>query len=61
MTDERRFRTSLSDLEASARVASEDQREEQPASPPLDALDPEDADRIQLLNNPAGAGRLRHR
>lgn len=61
MADEQRYRTSIGDLEASARVALADQREEQPASPPRDVLDPEDADRLSLLNSPAGAGRLRHR
>ena len=49
----------LDDLERASRVPREQQVEEQSTAPPHDYLAPEDLDRLRLLADPAGAGRLR--
>lgn len=61
MADANRFKRSLADLEHEARVPREQQVESQEADPPRDYMDPEDLDRLRLLADPAGAGRLRPR
>ena len=53
-----RFRRTLDDLERSAHVPFDEQVQEQDADPPRDYLDPEDADRLRMLADPAGAWRL---
>lgn len=53
-----RYRTPMADLDA-VRVPVEEQVTEQETEPAREFLDPEDADRLRLLNDPAGAGRLR--
>ena len=55
------YRQSLDDLERSVRVPREAQVEVQATEPPRDYLEPEDLDRLRLLANPAGAGRLNPR
>jgi len=61
MSDAKRFKRSLADLEAEAHVPREQQVESQAVDPPRDYLDPEDFDRLRLLADPSGAGRLRPR
>lgn len=60
MTD-RRYSRPLEDLERAAHVRVDDQVQEQDVSPPRQYVDPEDADRLRLLNDPAGGGTLRPR
>jgi hypothetical protein len=63
MTEPRDARSprTLDELEASARVAFDDQVAEHDPDPPREYLEPEEYDRLRLLNDPAGAGRLRPR
>lgn len=61
MADARRFKRSLEELEAEAHVPREKQVESQPVDSPHDFVEAEELDRIRLLNDPAGAGRLRPR
>ena len=53
-----RFEASLEDLERSARVPREQQVEAQDVDPPRAYLEPEELDRLRLLADPTGAGRL---
>ncbi len=53
------YKVSLDELEATARVAAEDQVTEQAEPPPPHALAPEELDRQRLLGI-TGAGRLKH-
>ena len=55
------YRQSLTDLERTARVPRDQQGETQPVDPPREYLDPEDLDRLRLLADPAGPGRLNPR
>ena len=57
----RDYRQSLHDLERAVRVPREQQLEVQDVDPPRQYLEPEDLDRLRLLNDPAGAGRLKPR
>jgi hypothetical protein len=57
----RDYRQSLEDLERGVRVPPEQQVEGQEADSPRQYLEPEELDRLQLLANPAGAGRLKSR
>lgn len=52
------YRQSLDDLERAVRVPREQQVEEQAAHPLRAYVEPEDLDRLRLLADPAGAGRL---
>jgi hypothetical protein len=56
-----RFRQSLDELERGVRVPRERQVESQETDPPREFIEPEDLDRVMLLANPAGAGRLKPR
>lgn len=55
------YRQSLDDLERAVRVPRDQQREAQDADPPRTYMEPEDLDRLRLLADPAGAGRLKPR
>lgn len=55
-----RYDVPLEQLDA-VHVPVEEQGETQPVDEPRTYLDPEDADRLQLLANPSGAGRLKVR
>ncbi|MCW2615057.1 MAG: hypothetical protein JWN08_2051 [Frankiales bacterium] len=55
-----RFAVPLEQLDA-VHVPVAEQVESQPGDEPRTYLDPEDADRLHLLANPSGAGRLRLR
>lgn len=55
------YARSLEELEAGVRVPRDEQVESEPVSGPGEYVAPEDLDRLQLLNNPAGAGRLKPR
>jgi hypothetical protein len=55
------FRQSLDDLERSVRVSREKQVATQDAEPLREYVAPEDLDRMRLLADPAGAGRLNPR
>ena len=57
----RDFQQSLDDLERSVRVAPEHQVETQDVETVREYVDPEDLDRMRLLADPAGAGRLKPR
>ena len=54
-------RQSLDDLERGVRVPREQQLETQECEPPRVYLEPEELDRLRLLADPAGAGRLKPR
>jgi hypothetical protein len=54
-----RYSIRLTELEAGAHVPLHDQKEVEPIREPPDGLSPADLDRRRLLNDPAGAGRLR--
>ncbi len=55
------YRGPLEDLERAVRVPPELQTTTQDVRQPRDHLAPEDLDRLRLLADPAGAGRLRLR
>ncbi|MEO6205250.1 MAG: hypothetical protein ABIO67_07715 [Mycobacteriales bacterium] len=55
------YKQTLVALESGVRVPREEQVEEHDCEPPRDYLEPEDLDRVQLLANPASAGRLNPR
>ena len=55
------YRQSLDDLERAVRVPRDQQSEMQEADPPRDSMDPEELDRLRLLSDPAGPGRLKPR
>lgn len=61
MTEPSRFTVSIDALEESARVPVEQQVEGQSVDEHPEYVSPEDLDRLRLLNDPAGAGRLRLR
>jgi hypothetical protein len=61
MSQPRIYRQTLDALEAGVRVPPDQQVEGQNVDPPRGYMDPEDLDRMRLLANPAGAGRLNPR
>jgi hypothetical protein len=61
MSEPPRYKQSLEALERGVRVPLDQQVEEQDVEPPRSYVEPEDLDRLRLLADPAGAGRLNPR
>jgi hypothetical protein len=55
------YRQSLQDLERAVRVPRDQQSEVQDVDPPREYMDPEELDRLRLVSDPAGPGRLNPR